>query len=223
MTTYLGSDSSDETHARRERARELYATNGWTMAAIGRELGVSGQTVKKYLRGMPLSKNRQSATGRAQSAKVERTNETQLATRAAVVFEMRTQGQTYYQIAQTLKLDPRTVRADVERELEQRVSPKVLEYRELEDARLDRYLDKLSPKIEAGDPKAIQTALNISVRRARLHGLDSPVRIDMIKTEVTQEDLAIQELIREAQMRNAITHQEIVEAQVVGDDSNPAA
>lgn len=38
--------------------------------------------------------------------------------------------------------------------------------------RLDSWLVKLQPKIDAGDTKAIETALKIETRRARLQGLD---------------------------------------------------
>jgi predicted transcriptional regulator len=214
-------DSSDETYARRVRAIEMWQ-GGATKRAIAHEIGVSTTTVAKYLRGQGPNGNTRSASGRAQAARSGDNNDAQLATQTEVAFTLRLAGATYNEIARTMGLDPRTVRGYIERELETRVSPKVLEYRELESARLDRYLTKLERGVEAGDVKSIDTALRISVRRARLLGLDSPVRIDMVKTEVTQEDLAIQELIREAQVRNAVTKQEIIEAQVIeaGDDGD---
>ena len=44
-------------------------------------------------------------------------------------------------------------------------------------ARLDNWLTKLADQIDAGDLKAIGTALKIEERRARLLGLDAPVAI----------------------------------------------
>lgn len=207
-------DSSDETYARRLRAIELWQ-GGASKMAIAHEIGVSTTTVAKYLRGQGPNGNVRSRSGVAANRRSNGNNNAQVATQAEAVFTLRLAGKTYTEIARTVGLDPRTVRSYIERELESRVSPKVLEYRELESARLDRYLDKLDPKIEAGDVKAIDTALRVSVRRARLLGLDSPVRIDMVKTEITQEDLAFQELLNEAEARNARVRQEIIEAQVV--------
>ena len=51
------------------------------------------------------------------------------------------------------------------------------EVRQLQLARLDLWLTKLEKKINKGDIKAIQTALRIEERRARLLGLDAPVKV----------------------------------------------
>ena len=49
----------------------------------------------------------------------------------------------------------------------------------MELARLDAMLSALDDKIEAGDTKAIGTALRIMDRRAKYLGLDGPIKIDM--------------------------------------------
>ena len=51
------------------------------------------------------------------------------------------------------------------------------EVRQIQLARLDHWLTKLEKKIDKGDIKAIQTALKIEERRARLQGLDAPVKV----------------------------------------------
>lgn len=61
--------------------------------------------------------------------------------------------------------------------LQQLVHVPAEEVRQLQLARLDLWLTKLEKKINKGDPKAIQTALRIEERRARLMGLDAPVKV----------------------------------------------
>lgn len=64
----------------------------------------------------------------------------------------------------------------------------------LELARYDFYLRNLDPGIRMGDPRAINTALGISKRRAELLGLDAPevVKIDipalLLKAKAGGED-----------------------------------
>ena len=47
---------------------------------------------------------------------------------------------------------------------------------ELEVTRCDTYLASIAKKVQAGDTKAIDTALKVSDRRAKLLGLDAPSR-----------------------------------------------
>ena len=51
------------------------------------------------------------------------------------------------------------------------------EVRQIAVARLDHMLTRIVEQIEAGDLKAIQVALKIEERRARLLGLDAPVSV----------------------------------------------
>lgn len=52
------------------------------------------------------------------------------------------------------------------------------ELRDMEAARLDSYLGKLAPLIDAGDTAAVERAIGISHRRAKLFGLDTPLRLE---------------------------------------------
>jgi predicted class III extradiol MEMO1 family dioxygenase len=51
--------------------------------------------------------------------------------------------------------------------------------RRIEEERLDLWLQKLEKKIELGGEKAIEIALRIQERRAKLRGLDAPKRLDI--------------------------------------------
>lgn len=48
---------------------------------------------------------------------------------------------------------------------------------ETELARFDTYLQVIAPKVQKGDVRAIDTALRIGERRARLLGLDAPMKV----------------------------------------------
>ncbi|HKJ76511.1 MAG TPA: hypothetical protein VKA64_04830, partial [Gammaproteobacteria bacterium] len=50
------------------------------------------------------------------------------------------------------------------------------EVKRLELERLDRMLLSLWPKVTNGDPQAVEKALKVSERRARLLGIDAPTR-----------------------------------------------
>jgi hypothetical protein len=70
--------------------------------------------------------------------------------------------------------------------------------------------------------KAVDRIIRASARRAGLLGLDAPVELNIRSTEVSQADLELDELIREAQARNATTREQLL-AQATGDDPDPAA
>lgn len=63
------------------------------------------------------------------------------------------------------------------------------EQRELEMQRLDRLAVALEPKIQANDVRAIEVAIKLLERRARLTGADQPVRqqITVINDELASE------------------------------------
>ncbi len=126
------------------------------------------------------------------------------------LFELRLQGYSYREMAKMaeghfgLKMSHETARQRVERAIDERVRPKAEQYVEEELARLDRYLTKLEAGVALGDEKAVNAALRVSERRAKLLGLDQPVKADVQVTQVTQEDLELQELVREAQVARAL-------------------
>lgn len=70
------------------------------------------------------------------------------------------------------------------------------EMRTLELERLDAFLKNLWPKVVMGSPKAIEVALKITERRAKLSGLDSPEKAQ-IQIESTVHQLNHTELLAE--------------------------
>src|SRR5262249_22712876 len=99
----------------------------------------------------------------------------QAAERRVQALKLRQGGLGYAAIAQALGVSLAQAHNDVTRSL---ADLKAIEQKEAEDLRqlmclrFDRWLDRLDAKIEKGDAKAIQTAIKIEERRARLLGLD---------------------------------------------------
>lgn len=99
--------------------------------------------------------------------------------------------------------------------------PEAKAARTLENARLDWYLECLEHRIRAGDDKAINTAIRISERRARMNGFDKPQEIHAHVTN--NVDPAVLEAIAEArdeQRRSNQTGQDIVDVEFSDDDDD---
>jgi len=203
------------------RARRLHG-EGWTFAAIGREIGVSGTTVKKYCKGLGLPDNQDSRRGKAESARNPRNNTLANLPEREQAFDMILAGMSPLAASIRLGRDRRTVQRWVDEEIEARISPRVEKLRSMGNARLDSLRQVAwdiaheptnAPKLRL---EAIDRVLHIERRWSALNGVDSPVRVEAIYTEKTQADLEMEELFRELEARNAVIEGEIV------DDANPA-
>jgi DNA-binding CsgD family transcriptional regulator len=206
---------------RRTAARRLHA-EGHSYAEIARILKVAPTTAKKYCHGLGLPDNPASRRGAQEVAQSPKVNEARRAEKVTRIFQMRLEGMTVKQIAAQEHMSWTTVRAMIDEEIESRVSPKVERQRELANARLDEMSVRVWEVLRGTDSaelrlKAVDRLLQIERRRAANNGSDSPVRVEAVYTEITQEDMEIAELIREAQVRN-----QIIEGQVVDDaDATP--
>jgi hypothetical protein len=93
---------------------------------------------------------------------------------------LRKQGYTYPEIGQQLGISTATAFQSVMRVLaayEDDIKEQVPRVRQLELERLDDMLTKLQPKINMGDDRAVNTALNLMARRAKFMGLDAPTEV----------------------------------------------
>jgi hypothetical protein len=99
--------------------------------------------------------------------------------RRAKALEMRKSGMTYRAIGAALGVSQCMAHKDVHHVIdilarEARETAEAI--REIELERLDAMLAALWPAVEAGDTSSISTALRVAERRARLLGLDAPVK-----------------------------------------------
>jgi hypothetical protein len=93
---------------------------------------------------------------------------------------LRIAGATYRQIGKQLTVSEKTAYLDVQAELgrlDAIAKEKAERLRDLEARRLDHWTVALAAGIRSGDPRAIGAAVRLSERRARLLGLDAPLKI----------------------------------------------
>lgn len=131
-----------------------------------------------------------------------------IADEQVLCLDLRRKGYTVREIADETGIARSTVQLRLDDALAELVLPAADEVRQLELARLDRWQRRLEALFD--DPerdvcKVVTTALRVQERRAKLLGLDAPTRaqVDATVTEVTQEDIALRELLAEAQARSA--------------------
>lgn len=149
-------------------------------------------------------------------------------------YDLRLRGRTLRQIGQDMGLSHETVRQLLREEIANRLDPLKDQYLQYEMDRLDHMQQAVfavldNPgKVVTGvtadgrhwsalvmdDSKvlgAVDRLVRISESRRKLCGLDAPVKVqaDVQVTETTQEDLELQELLREAKAKAAASAERI--------------
>lgn len=141
-------------------------------------------------------------------------NQAQKAEEQRVCYELRLVGHSMREVARLASeqlgwtVSLATAQRRVENEGLQRVAPAEKALRELELDRLDRYLLAAETIAhEATDPKdkmaALDRAMKVQERRAKLLGLDAPERHDVTVHEVDPADAELAALVREEKARMA--------------------
>lgn len=133
------------------------------------------------------------------------------ANRAAVAeqrircYQLRLSGLSVRQIATATGLSVGTVSNRIQSEINARVLPLADEVRKVELDRLDGWLARLNTQIVAGVAVArnVEVAVRVSERRAKLLGIDAPQQLEATVHEITQTDVALAELVREARVKAA--------------------
>jgi len=111
------------------------------------------------------------------------------ATNRPIILKMRLEGHSLDDIAAHLGLARSTVHQSITtslNKLHEEASSSAEQVRALEDARLDGMLKAIQPKVDQGDPRAIDTTLRIQARRAALWGLDLTKPMDSFAKAVTE-------------------------------------
>jgi hypothetical protein len=93
---------------------------------------------------------------------------------------LRAHGHSFRSISRTLNVCAATAHSLVKSAMAAErkfISEAKADYIELEIHRLDTYLQALALKVKSGDPRAVDTALKIGERRAKLLGLDAPTKV----------------------------------------------
>jgi hypothetical protein len=133
-----------------------------------------------------------------------------------LVYQLRLAGHSYRAI-ENITADPdgpthgrriprSTAQELAEAEAIDRVTPVRQAVIEMELDRLDAMFLAIAGRAATGDVAAIDRALRIQERRAKLLGLDAPTQqtVDATVVQKTPQDLELDELVREAQAREAV-------------------
>jgi hypothetical protein len=147
------------------------------------------------------------ATGGAASRQA---NAATVALEAERCFELKAKGWSVRRIAAELGMSYATVQRRITVECERRVSPRVEDYRKLQDETLDVAQARVQAIIdEAADAELVLKAVDrlgrLLDRRARLHGLDAPTKVDATVVQQTQAEAELEALFAAQDAVNAAT------------------
>lgn len=112
-------------------------------------------------------------------------------------YELRIRGLSLRAIGKTLGINHQTVANRLEMANRAIVLPGVEAMRKQEDERMDNLLMALEGGIRRGDPKAIEAAIKLLERRAKLWGLDKPAELNVTVHEIDERDRELAEMTRE--------------------------
>lgn len=148
-------------------------------------------------------------------------NRAQRAREREVCFELRLRGHSIRETAELASqelgwsISGPTAWRRIEEEGLLRVEPAEEALRAQELARLDRYLVALETAALSDDPKdkvaAVNSALKLQERRAKLLGLDAPQRAEVTVQELGEQDVELAAMIREEKARQARREEELAE------------
>ena len=107
-------------------------------------------------------------------------------TRDEIAWQLRLEGKSYEAIGRKMGVTAMGAHGMVMRVLDQHethLAEQVPQMRKQELDRCDMYLDQLMKGCRKGNIGSIQTALKVAERRARLAGVDLPIKIDPLAGE----------------------------------------
>ncbi len=138
-------------------------------------------------------------------------------------YDLRLRGWSYRQIGAEMGVSHVTAMRWINEYMAEVTLPLIDEVRKQEVDRMQRYLKALEERVNDGDDKAISLSIKISERLCKMLGADMPQQIQVEKSEVTQVDLAIQDLLSRQKASNALRLEQashLRETQVSPDDSS---
>lgn len=161
------------------------------------------------------------------------------AERDAHAARLRAEHWTYQAIATELGIDKSTAIRSVRRALREACLGPAKELVEMEASRLEAIYDEVLDILQADHVvishgrivydsdgntlpdydiklRAVDRALRARESFRKLMGLDQPTKVDATVTEVTQQDLELQEMLREAKARTEVEEQQILDGGTEG-------
>lgn len=134
-------------------------------------------------------------------------NTAALALEAAQCFDLKVQGYSLRQIAELTGLSKDTVSNRIRHAVDTMISPRVEDYRALQDQQIDALEAEVLAVMRTVDQpetrlKAVDRLVRLMERRARLHGIDAPVKVDATITQQTQQEIELEALFANLDAQN---------------------
>lgn len=138
-------------------------------------------------------------------------NPAKVAQETADCFRLKLDGLSVREIAATLGMTSSTVQNRLQAAYDDLVLPVADEVRQIELARLDRWQKRLEDRLVDGEApeRIIPIGLKVQERRSRYLGLDAPERADVTVHEVSEQDVELAAMIREAKAKVAVDEQHL--------------
>jgi hypothetical protein len=127
------------------------------------------------------------------------------------VLDLVVNGWTHREISQELGISPRSVATRQEAALARVVPTTVASYRKTMNEQLDKLFHINLQALSTGDEKAIERAIRIIERKAKLNGVDAPIMVEATVVEVTQQERALADLLAQAERDQAVKEAEMSE------------
>lgn len=144
-----------------------------------------------------------------------RTPAAEIAKQQAECYQLQLDGLSIREIAKRTGLSVGTVHKRINAQCVATVQPLAEQVRQRHLDQIQDWLAKLNDQLETfpkTTPRCIEVGVRLLEREARLLGIDAPERAEIAVTEISQEDIALAELVREAAAKAAVAEAAIREA-----------
>jgi transcriptional regulator with XRE-family HTH domain len=143
-----------------------------------------------------------------------RANPAERAELQAKAYELKLKGWSLRRIGAELNVSHTTIKNYINDEVEARTVPLLDEVVKIEIDRYDRYLARLEEAMDdekADVAKLVASAVRVSEARRKLLGYDAPQRVEATVHQVSETDVELAEIVREATVRAALEEREVNE------------
>lgn len=140
-----------------------------------------------------------------------RTPAADIAKQQAECYQLQLEGLSIRDIAKRTGLSRGTVQNRISAQCTAIVQPLAEQVRARHLAQITAWLAKLNAQINEGFaiPRCVEVGTRLLEREAKLLGIDAPQQIEATVTQVTQADLELQELLREARAASALEQEKL--------------
>lgn len=138
-----------------------------------------------------------------------------IAAEASKCVDLKASGMTYKQVAAEMGYaNQATAFERVQLGLSLRINPAVDRLRQLQDAELEEMAGKLKEIADNAEDsdlrmRAYDRWLKVMDRRAKLHGLDAPVKVDATVTQQTQQEKELEAMFADLDAANTKVSEEL--------------